>query len=490
MRLIETEGFRPALSALSIVLRLAAVLRSGECVAIQHVVEGTESWRLSVNPWRNAANIRRLRSDAREGIHLEAVLCHRGRIERTIISDISRYGAGIQGNHAVKPGELVTIQVVNGRQFEARVRWKTQDRCGLELLQPLQSLKDLNAIIDTSLTAPPAAAPPVVELPGKFGFVGQSTAMKTVYQRIARAAASNASVFITGENGSGKEVCAEAIHRASNRRDRPFIAVNCAAIPRDLFESEMFGHVRGSFTGATADRQGAALEAQDGTLFLDEIGELDLAFQSKLLRFLQTRMVKSLGDDRSRPCKARILCATNRDPRLDVAAGRLREDLFYRLHVIPIELPSLRVRGDDIGLLAAHFVRLYSEEAGGPVRTLTSDAQARLMQHDWPGNVRELQNVVRCAVEFSDGGDIGADMIDEFIQASSPRGTPSLSPKPAAVSRPSDSPVLALDVVIQQAIDNAIRCCDGSIPRAANELGVSPSTIYRHIQARKDKSAG
>lgn len=196
-----------------------------------------------------------------------------------------------------------------------------------------------------------------------FGdFIGNSLTMQSVYQILRSAAQSNATVFVTGESGTGKELCAEALHKMSKRADKPLVAINCASIPPGLLESEIFGHVKGSFTGATTDRLGAVLSADGGTLFLDEIGEMQPEFQSKLLRFLETGQVQRVGEDKLRKSNVRIVCATNRDPRHEVAEGRFREDLFYRLHVIPVEMPPLRERETDSLMLANHFLQMFAKE--------------------------------------------------------------------------------------------------------------------------------
>ncbi|HZB94002.1 MAG TPA: sigma-54 dependent transcriptional regulator, partial [Stellaceae bacterium] len=235
------------------------------------------------------------------------------------------------------------------------------------------------------------------------GFIGADLAMQAVYRVIELAAKSRSTVFITGESGTGKEVCAEAIHRRSPRRERAFVALNCGAVPKELMESEIFGHVKGAFTGATADRDGAALRADGGTLFLDELCEMDPALQVKLLRVVQTGAVQAVGSDRSRKVDVRIVCATNRDPLAEVEAGRLREDLYYRLHVIPVQLPPLRERGGDVLLLARHFLAAFSAEEGRNFKDFTAEAEARLCAAPWPGNVRQLQNVIRQIVVVHDG---------------------------------------------------------------------------------------
>jgi two-component system repressor protein LuxO len=320
---------------------------------------------------------------------------------------------------------------------------------------------------------------------GRCGdFIGGSLAMQAVYRIIDSAAASKASVFITGESGTGKELCADALHRRSPRRAGPFVALNCAALPRELIESEIFGHVKGAFTGATSDREGAAKRAHNGTLFLDEICEMDLALQAKLLRFLQTGTVQRVGSDRSDAVDIRVVCATNRDPAAEVKAGRFREDLFYRLQVIPIELPPLREREDDVLLLARHFLERYGREEKRSFNGFSADAEAALRRHDWPGNVRELQNVIRNVAVLNQGGTVTADMLPANLRKAAPAAQAS-APPPAAASR-SEAPsrqIRPLWQVERETIEAAIKACDGNVPRAAALLEVSPSTIYRKLQA-------
>ncbi len=223
---------------------------------------------------------------------------------------------------------------------------------------------------------------------GFAGFVGRSPAMRGVYDQIRRMAPSRAPVFITGESGTGKELCAEAIHANSGAASRPFIALNCSAIPKELMESEIFGHVRGAFTGASDDRAGAAELADGGTLFLDEIAEMDLSLQAKLLRFVQTGSFRRVGGSELRRVDVRIVSATNRDPVAEVEAGRFRADLFYRLHVLPIHLAALRERREDIMPLAEVFLARHAAEEGRAFRGFDADAAEALLACDWAGNVR------------------------------------------------------------------------------------------------------
>jgi two-component system repressor protein LuxO len=252
--------------------------------------------------------------------------------------------------------------------------------------------------------------------------------MAAVYQVIRSVAASKASVFITGESGTGKELAAEAVHKSSPRAGKEFVALNCAAIPRDLLESEVFGHVKGAFTGATADRVGAAKLADGGTLFLDEIGEMPLEMQVKLLRFVQTGSFSPVGSSRTERVDVRFVCATNRDPMLDVQSGRFREDLYYRLYVVPLELPPLRERGEDVLLIAQHFLSQFSREENRKFRGFTPDAQAALLAYPWPGNVRQLQNAVRNVVVLRrDGEWVDASMLPPPVVRG---GVPGFSPVP------------------------------------------------------------
>ncbi len=313
-----------------------------------------------------------------------------------------------------------------------------------------------------------------------YGFIGRSPAMQAVYRIIDSAAASKATVFITGESGTGKELCAEAIHRRSPRRDHPFIALNCGAIPRDLMESEIFGHVKGAFTGAVADREGAAVRADGGTLFLDEICELPPELQTKLLRFLQTGQVTAVGGSRDRKVDLRIVCATNRDPAEEVRQGRFREDLYYRLLVIPVTLPPLREREDDVLLIARQFLHDYAAEEGKTFGDFEVEVAEDLQRFTWPGNVRQLQNVVRNIVVLHDGGRVSRAMLPSPVRSLIPAAQPSRPIElPAPVPRGEAPPVRPLWMVEKETIEAAITACDGHVPRAAALLGISASTIYR-----------
>ncbi|MFM8331314.1 MAG: sigma-54-dependent transcriptional regulator [Candidatus Methylumidiphilus sp.] len=311
------------------------------------------------------------------------------------------------------------------------------------------------------------------------GFIGASLPMQAVYRIIDNVAASRATVFITGESGTGKEVCAEAIHRQSPRSDKPFVTLNCAAIPKDLLESELFGHVKGAFTGAYADRQGVAAQAHGGTLFLDEIGEMDLSIQGKLLRFVQTGTFQKVGASKTEVVDVRLVCATNRDPLKEVEAGRFREDLYYRLHVIPIVLPPLREREDDVLAIARRFLTDFASEEGKGFTGFTPEAEARLRAYPWPGNVRQLQNVIRNIVVLHQGKLVTADILPPPLDKPVAAAPPPAAPSPTHEAQVVREAILPLWIVEKEAIERAIAACDGNIPRAAALLEVSPSTIYR-----------
>jgi len=320
-----------------------------------------------------------------------------------------------------------------------------------------------------------------------FGFIGASLKMQAVYRIIDSAAESKATVFITGESGTGKEVCAEAIHSRSNRSGGPFVALNCGAIPRDLMESEVFGHTKGAFTGAVAERQGAARRADGGTLFLDEICELDLDLQTKLLRFVQTSSFQKVGGSETEKVDIRIVCATNRDPVAEVAAGRFREDLFYRLHVIPLGLPRLSEREGDVLAISRRFLSDYSAEENKAFVRFTPEVEAVLSAYNWPGNIRQLQNVVRNMVVLNDGEEITEHMLpaplDELVGAVPSVATEmggSVAGEPwVAAGKPDHGLIRPLVDVERDTIEEAIRICGGNVPKAAASLGVSASTLYR-----------
>jgi two-component system repressor protein LuxO len=308
------------------------------------------------------------------------------------------------------------------------------------------------------------------------GFIGDSPAMRAVYDQIRRMAPSKAPVFITGESGTGKEVVAEAIHQAAGGDGRPFVAINCSAIPKDLMESEIFGHMRGAFTGASDNRTGAAELADGGTLFLDEIGEMDLALQAKLLRFIQTGTLRRVGGSELKTVDVRFVCATNRDPFAEVESGRFRSDLFYRLHVLPIQLPPLRERREDILPLARAFLARYAAEEQRGFHGFDAGAETALLAYAWPGNVRQLQNAIRRTVVLHDGSQVTAAMLPETLRAE-------LVPGPVGAGLAPPVPVASFREQERRIIETALAAFGGNVPRAAAALEISPATIYRKMKS-------
>jgi two-component system repressor protein LuxO len=308
------------------------------------------------------------------------------------------------------------------------------------------------------------------------GFIGRAPAMLTIYDTIRRMAPSMAPVFLTGESGTGKELAAEAIHAHAGPDGRPFVAINCSAIPRELMESEIFGHVRGAFTGATDNKPGAAELADGGTLFLDEIAEMDLGLQAKLLRFVQSGTFRRVGGTEQTRVTVRIVSATNRDPLREVEAGRFRADLFYRLHVLPIHLPPLRERREDIPLLAEHFLTRYALEEGGTGLHLDVGALALLSAQDWPGNVRELANTIRRMAVLGS------------VDLAGLAGSEQRLPEPQSMT----APAVTVEPFWRQErrlIEAAVAAFGGNIARAAAALELSPSTIYRKRQSWLERRA-
>lgn len=320
-----------------------------------------------------------------------------------------------------------------------------------------------------------------------FGnFIGTSAVMQKLYGTIEKAAQSSANVFITGESGTGKEICAEAIHKHSPRKDRPFVPVNCAAIPRDLIESELFGHSRGAFTGATNNREGAARMADGGTLFLDEIAEISPDMQAKLLRFVQTQRFQKIGSDKPEKVDIRIICATNRNPVCEMHCGRFRQDLFYRLHVVPIHMPPLKERGDDALDIARACLFEYARQENREFYDIEDDVLAFLRCYDWPGNIRQLQNIIRQCVIMHDGPVLTAAMLSSALTGQQTDELPQAETPPVqavkdftASSNDTITMPHSLAEIEHKAITDAIRQCGGNIPQAAAKLRISPSTIYR-----------
>jgi transcriptional regulator with GAF, ATPase, and Fis domain len=359
-------------------------------------------------------------------------------------------------------GSYIGAAVANARAFEEIKRLNTQ-------------LAQQNAYLQEE----------VVEARAFGDLVGQGAALRQIVSQIDMVAPTDASVLILGETGTGKELVAHEIHRRSQRKDKPLVRVNCASVPKDLFESEFFGHVRGSFTGAIKDRAGRFETAHGGTIFLDEIGEVPLEMQGKLLRVLQEKRYERVGDDRTRSADVRIIAATNRDLKQAVGAGRFREDLYYRLHVFPIQVGPLRERVDDIPLLARHFVDLSVRDLKCAKPRLTRAGVAKLQNYGWPGNVRELRNVIERAVILSRGGTLEFDL----PVATSPSPPPRPSSRAEAQGDGAPGPRFLTEAELQrrerdnllavlQQANWKIKGPDG----AAELLGVKPSTLLARMK--------
>jgi DNA-binding NtrC family response regulator len=307
--------------------------------------------------------------------------------------------------------------------------------------------------------------------------------MTRVQAKIQSVAQSMATVFITGESGTGKELCALAVHQQSPRTNGPFIALNCGAIPADLLESEVFGHVKGSFTGAISDKQGAAAAADGGTLFLDEVCEMLPALQTKLLRFLQTSTVQPVGATRPRKVNVRIVCATNRDPAEAVRRGQFREDLYYRLYVVPIHMPALRDRQDDVIEIAEAALLRFAQEEGRTFTGLSPEVRNQFRDLQWPGNVRQVLNVMRNVAVLYDGETVLPHMLPDDLSMTS--ATPDADRQADALTGTTNALDgllgLSLAEIEKQVIEATIDLHGGSVPRAARVLDVSPSTIYRKL---------
>jgi len=307
------------------------------------------------------------------------------------------------------------------------------------------------------------------------GIAGDSPAIRKMVEMIQRVASSDASVLITGESGTGKELVARALHHLSPRRDRPFVAVNCAAMPASLLESELFGHVRGAFTDARHDRKGLFVSAEGGTILLDEISEMPLEMQVKLLRVVQERMIRPVGGDREVPLEVRILTSTNRDLETEVHEKRFRDDLFYRINVVQIAVPSLRDRAGDILALAQHFINQAAVRSRKAVRGISVDAARLLNDYDWPGNVRELENCMARAVALCRLDQITADDLPTKMQGH----------RSSRIALTADAPgaLLTLEEMERQYIRRVLHAMAGNKSRAARVLGLDRRSLYRRLAA-------
>lgn len=333
----------------------------------------------------------------------------------------------------------------------------------IQHLQFLASLEEANVQLKEDLRA------------SRFGrLIGACPGMRDVFARVERVAATDLPVLVLGETGTGKELIAREIHQRSHRAHGPFVAINCGAIPENLLESELFGHVRGAFTGAVTTTIGKFHAASSGTLFLDEIGELPLQLQVKLLRVLEDGVVYRVGSPKGEKVDVRLVAATNKDLRREVKDGQFREDLYFRIAVVTIDLPPLRKRGEDIELLAMYFLKKFSSESGSPARSFTPEALEAIKGYSWPGNIRELENRIRRAVLFADGPHVRIENLD--------------------IPKEVEEEVLPLSVAREQFereyVLTVLRKNKGNRAKTARDLGVDPRTVFRYLEKERESGRG
>jgi DNA-binding NtrC family response regulator len=418
----------------------------------------------------------------------------RGRRYQLVLSDLKMPGAsGLDVLRESKQADAtipVILLTAFGSVDEAVAAMKEG---AFDFLQKPVDLEHLKVIVQRATRQQELLRENLVlreEFSARYGFpriVGEHTSIRDLSQQIQRVAQTDSTVLLLGESGTGKELFARAVHHLSPRRDQPFVALNCAAIPEGLVENELFGHEKGAFTGAGARKAGKMDLAHRGTLFLDEIGELPLAIQAKLLRVLEERAFERVGGTQSIDVDVRIVVATNRDLHKAVADKSFREDLYFRISTVPLTIPPLRERGNDVLLLAEHFLEKFSREFGKPGARLSDDAKQRILDYRWPGNVRELQNAIERAVILSDGPLISA----ETLQLQPQR--PEANSVPSGMLPPTFSWEGTMEEVVARAVqstervllENTMRDCRWNKTRAAEILGVSPKTL-----AAKLKSSG
>ncbi|WP_029898380.1 sigma-54 interaction domain-containing protein [Desulfohalovibrio reitneri] len=329
------------------------------------------------------------------------------------------------------------------------------------------------------------------------GIIGESPALKEVFGVLAKVAPTDSTVLVTGESGTGKELLVRALHRNSHRREKPFVPINCGAIPKELLESELFGHEKGAFTHAVRTRPGRFELAQGGTVFLDEIGEMDLSLQVKILRVLQEKEFEKVGGSRTQQADVRVVTATNRDLEKEVEAGRFREDLFYRLNVIPLHLPPLRERGDDVLALAEFFLHRFCDQRGRKLLGLEPEARDMLAAYSWPGNVRELENFMERMTILVDGPEIVPGDLPEKIWREMGRERPKLVTREADVRAGFVWPTIEhlreqdmglkdfLDAVEERLLREALTMADGVKNQAAEILSIKRTTLIEKLKKKK-----
>jgi len=410
---------------------------------------------------------------------------------RLVLTDLRMpHGSGLDVLHAARtadPFVPVVVMTAYGSIDEAVQAMK--DGAHDFLQKPVDS-NHLLLLVERALEARRLRTENILlreEWSRRYGFpriIGESDAIKRAVAETQRVAQTEATVLLLGESGTGKELFARAVHHLSPRRDHPLVAINCAAIPESLIESELFGHERGAFTGASERRPGKFELASGGTVFLDEIGELPLAAQGKLLRAIEEKTVDRIGGRAPVPVDVRIVAATNRDLQAEAESGEFRRDLFFRLAVFPVEVPALRERGDDIVLLARHFAAQFGKELRGREATLGDDALAALRAHTWPGNVRELENAIERACILADSTALGPDDLG-FGKGSKTLLAATADKEliePDFSGTLSEAVARVVEIVERRKIADALRAHDGNKTRAAEVLGVSYKTLLTKIK--------
>jgi two-component system, NtrC family, response regulator PilR len=411
-----------------------------------------------------------------------------------LVTDLKMPGelGGLDLLRAVTARELETEVIVVTAYATPETAIEAMKQGAYDYLTKPFKVDEINAVISRALEKRALVAENTAlreQVSGRHrlaSLIGKSAAMQRVYHLIERVSPTRTNVLITGESGTGKELVARALHTEGNRAGAPFVAVNCGAIPDELMESELFGHVKGAFTGAATDKPGLFQEAHGGTLFLDEIGELSLSLQVKLLRALQERRIKRVGDTREAEVDVRVVAATNRDLEDEIQRGAFREDLYYRLNVIEIRIPPLRQRREDLPLLIDHFLRRFGNEQGRHYSGLSRDALRRLQDHDFPGNVRELENILEHAATLAIGEELALDDLPPLRQSAKPA-----TPETGQVDIPDEG--IALDRVLydyeRRIIERALDKAGGVRTRAAQLLGISFRSLrYRLAKLGLDDS--
>jgi len=410
----------------------------------------------------------------------EALLALRDEASDVVLTDLSMPGiSGIELCERIvanRPDVPVVVMTAFGSMETAiaAIRAGAYDFVTKPVEMDMLALTLERALVYRGLQEKVKLLSEVVEKSRRFDeLLGESPAMQYLYGKLDRIADSEATVLITGESGTGKELVARAIHRRSRRSKGPFVAVNCAALPEALLESELFGHVRGAFTDAQAERKGLFLQAEGGTLFLDEIGELPLALQPKLLRALEEHLVRPVGSDTELPFDARILLSTNRDLESAVEEGRFREDLLFRINVIHLTLPPLRERGTDVLLLTQHFLELFAARYGKPVMGISDTLASKLLGFTWPGNVRELRNAIEHAVALTRYEKLAVEDVPEKIR--------DYQASHVIVGSNNPAELVPMEEVERRYILHVLESVGGHRTLAAQVLGLGRKTLYRKL---------